>query len=75
MELNNLEKNYTSFTIYIPLKLAIDLDFVILTPLSPLFKELTWANDRKTAPPESLSLRYENSTQMCRSRNVCLDNK
>ena len=54
---------------YIPLRLAIDLDFVILTPL---FREFTWAKDRKTAPPESLSLRYENSGRMFRSRNVCL---
>jgi hypothetical protein len=38
----------------------MDLDFVILRPL---FKELTCAKDRKEAPPESFSLRYENSKE------------
>ena len=66
---NTHGKGYMVTTIYIPLRLAIDLDFVILTPL---FREFTWAKDRKTAPPESLSLRYENSGRIFRSRNVCL---
>ena len=61
---------------YIPLRLAMDLDFVILTPR---LRELMRENDRRDAPPVSLSIRYENSLYgrddfMCgyvkRERNV-----
>ena len=50
-------KDCMTTIIYIPLRLAIDLDFVIL---EPLFKELAWDNDRK---PWAISLRYENSIE------------
>ena len=43
---------------YIPLRLAMDLDFVIL---APRLRELMWEKDRRDATPESLSMRYENS--------------
>ena len=43
---------------YIPLRFAIDLDFVIL---APRLRKLVWEKDRRDAAPESLSMRYENS--------------